>query len=279
MMGAVARQKLFLIDTFGFIFRAYHARARSGAPPMRTSTGFSTEAVYIFNNMLRKLSREQAPPYIAAVFEGGESTARVAEFAEYKANRTEMPEDLSAQLPMVRRVLEAMRIPILEFPGFEADDVIGAIARRAEQQGFDVVIVSSDKDMLQLVTDNVKMLNPAKDDAIYDPDTVKRFMGVRPDQVADLLALMGDTIDNIPGAPGIGEKGAKTLLEQYGTLDALLEHAGEIQKKTYRESLQNNIERIQMSKRLATICTDVPIEFAIESVKAQEPDVPALKAV
>src|SRR5438552_1088020 len=119
MMGAVARQQLFLIDSFGFIFRAYHARARSAAPPMRTSTGLTTEAVYIFNNMLRKLSKEHAPKYIAAVFESGVPTHRVQEFAEYKANRTEMPLDLGDQIPYVRRVLEAMRIPILEFPGFE----------------------------------------------------------------------------------------------------------------------------------------------------------------
>src|SRR5690242_12235397 len=137
MMTAVPHKRLFLIDTFGFIFRAYHARARSGAPPMRTSTGLSTEAVYIFNNMLRKLSRELEPPFIAAIFEGGESTQRVAEFAEYKANRTEMPPDLADQIPYVRRVLDAMRIPILAYEGFEADDVIGTIARRAEQAGYE----------------------------------------------------------------------------------------------------------------------------------------------
>jgi DNA polymerase-1 len=191
-MGAVAQKRLFLIDAFGFIFRAYHARARSGAPPMRTSTGLSTEAVYIFNNMLRKLAKEHKPPYIAAVFESGEPTHRVQEFAEYKANRAEMPPDLGEQIPYVRRVLDAMRIPILEYPGFEADDVIGTIARRAEAAGFEVVIVSSDKDMLQLVTGRVAMLNPAKDDAWYDPPKVKEFMGVEPGQVTDLLALMGD---------------------------------------------------------------------------------------
>src|SRR6516164_3690104 len=142
-MGAVARQRLFLIDSFGFIFRAYHARARTGAPPMRTSTGQSTEAVYIFNNMLRKLAKQFQPEYIAAVFESGEPTHRVQEFAEYKSNRTEMPPDLGEQIPYVRRVLDAMRIPILEYPGFEADDVIGTLARRVEQSGLDVVIVSS----------------------------------------------------------------------------------------------------------------------------------------
>src|SRR5579872_3433619 len=197
-MGAVAKQKrLFLIDSFGFIFRAYHARARSGAPPMRTSTGISTEAVYIFNNMLRKLSREYEPPYIAAVFESGEATHRVQEFADYKANRTETPPDLLDQIPYVRRILDAMRIPILEYRGFEADDVIGTLARRAEDAGYDVVIVSSDKDMLQLVTSHISMLNPAKDDEWYDPAKVKQFMGVEPTQVADLLALKGDAIDNI----------------------------------------------------------------------------------
>src|SRR5215469_2762697 len=143
MMGRVPAQRLFLIDSFGFIFRAYHARARSGAPPMRTSTGLSTEAVYIFNNMLRKLAKQFQPEYVAAVFESSEPTHRVQEFAEYKANRTERPPDLGEQIPYVRRVLDAMRIPVLEYPGFEADDVIGTIARRVEQSGMDVVIVSS----------------------------------------------------------------------------------------------------------------------------------------
>src|ERR1700690_2886783 len=216
MMGQVAKQRLFLIDPFGFIFRAYHARARSGAPPMRTSTGFSTEAVYIFNNMLRKLSKQYDPPYIAAIFESGEPTHRVQDFAEYKANRAETPPDLLEQIPYVRRVLEAMRIPILEYRGFEADDVIGTLARRAEKAGCEVVIVSSDKDMLQLVTDRVSMLNPAKDDEWYDPEKVKAFMGGRPDQVTDLLALKGDAVDNIPGAPGIGDKGAKDLIVRFG---------------------------------------------------------------
>src|ERR1039457_672274 len=223
MMGAVARQQLFLIDTFGFIFRAYHARARSGAPPMRTSTGFSTEAVYIFNNMLRKLSKQYAPAYVAAIFESGVPTHRVQEFPEYKANRAETPPDLLDQIPFVRRILEA-------------DDVIGTLARRAEALGMDVAIVSSDKDMLQLVDEHVTMLNPAKDDEWYDAEKVKTFMGVRPDQVADLLALKGDAVDNIPGAPGIGDKGAKELIERFGSLDAALERAAEVEKKAYRES-------------------------------------------
>ena len=278
-MAAVARPRLFLIDSFGFIFRAYHARARSAAPPMRTSTGLSTEAVYIFNNMLRKLAKEHDPKYIAAVFESSTKTHREEEFAEYKANRTEMPVDLGDQIPYVRRVIEAMRIPILEFPGFEADDVIGTIARRAEHAGFDVVIVSSDKDMLQLVDEHVSMLNPAKDDEWYDPAKVKTFLGVTPSQVADLFALKGDSIDNIPGAPGIGDKGAKDLIERFGSIEAAIERAAEVERKTYRESLQNNADRIRMSKRLATIETDVPIEVSIESMKAEPPEPALLKPV
>src|SRR5205807_2635531 len=189
------QKRFFLIDTFGFIFRAYHARARSGSPPMRTSTGLSTEAVYIFNNMLRKLSKQHEPAYIAAVFESGEATHRMQEFADYKANRQETPPDLLDQIPYVRRILEAMRVPILEYRGFEADDVIGTLARRAEAEGHEVVIVSSDKDMLQLVTPRISMLNPAKNDEWYDPEKVKTFMGVKPEQVADLLALVGDVVD------------------------------------------------------------------------------------
>ncbi len=246
---------------------------------MRTSTGLSTEAVYIFNNMLRKLVKEHAPEYIAAIFESGEPTHRVLEFPEYKANRTEMPPDLTDQIPYVRRVLEAMRIPVLHYPGFEADDVIGTLARRVEGQGLDVVIVSSDKDMLQLVDEHVSMLNPAKDDAWYDPAKVKEFMGVMPGQVADLLALMGDTVDNIPGAPGIGEKGARELIGRFGSVEAALERAAEVERKMHRESLQNNAERVRMSKRLASIATDVPVEFALERVKRQESDAALLKAV
>src|SRR5947207_3198403 len=273
----MAQKRLFLIDTFGFIFRAYHARARSGAPPMRTSTGLSTEAVFIFNNMLRKLTKTYKPSSIAAVFESAGPTLREQEFAEYKANRTEMPPDLSEQIPYIRRIIEAMRIPILEYPGFEADDVIGTITRRAEEAGVEVVIVSSDKDMLQLVTSRASMLNPMKDDLWYDEAKVQEFMGVKPSQVADLLALKGDSIDNIPGAPGIGDKGARDLIEKFGSVEAALDRAAEVERKTYRESLQNNRDQILLSKKLATIETAVPIEFTMNAVAACEMDLVALK--
>jgi DNA polymerase-1 len=277
MVGMSAR--LFLIDSFGFIFRAYHARARSGAPPMRTSTGISTEAIFIFHNMLRKLSTTYHPEYIAAIFESSGPTFRDQAFAGYKANRTEMPPDLGDQIPYIRRTLEALRIPILQYPGFEADDVIGAIARRAEAVGMEVVIVSSDKDMLQLVTPTVSMLNPMKDDTWYDPAKVQEFMGVLPEQVADLLALKGDSIDNIPGAPGIGDKGARDLIVQFGSVEAALDRAAEVQRKMYRESLVAHREQILLSKQLATIDTTVPIDWSLEAVTAQPPDTNSLKQV
>ena len=274
-MAAAKKKRLFLIDSYGFIFRAYHARARSGAPPMRTTTGLSTEAVYIFHNMVRKLRTSYKPDYIAAVFESGK-TFREAQFAEYKANRSEMPPDLRDQIPYIRRTLDAMRIPILAYEGFEADDVIGAIATRASDEA-DVVIVSSDKDMLQLVNDRVNMYNPVKEDRWYDPPEAEAYMGVKPEQVADLLALMGDSVDNIPGAPGIGEKGARDLIQRFGSVEAALDHAAEVERKMHRESLQNNREQILLSKRLATIDTTVPIEFHLNDLAAQEPDAAELK--
>src|SRR5580658_7672605 len=269
--------RLFLIDTYGFIFRAYHARARSAAPPMRTTTGLQTEAVYIFHNMVRKLRATYHPEYIAAVFESGK-TFREETFAGYKANRSEMPPDLAEQIPYIRRVLDAMHIPILAYAGFEADDVIGAIASRAGD-AFDVVIVSSDKDMLQLISDRVNMYNPAKEDIWYDASATETFMGVKPGQVADLLALMGDSVDNIPGAPGIGEKGARDLIQRFGSVEAAIEHAAEVERKTYRESLQNNRDQILMSKRLATIDITVPVEFQLQDFIAAEPDVAELKKI
>ena len=276
---STVHRRLFLIDSYGFIFRAYHARARTKAPPMRTTTGISTEAVFIFNNMIRKLGKSFEPEYMAAIFESIGKTKREEAFADYKANRAEMPQDLPAQIEYVRQLLGAMNIPILQFAGYEADDVIGSIAKRASQEGFDVIIVSSDKDMMQLVTDRVWMLNPAKDDTIYDPTKVKEFMGVEPKLIADYLALTGDSIDNIPGAPGIGEKGAVDLLQQFGSLEAALDRHAEVKRKMYSESLKNNRERIEMSKRLATIECDVPVEFSLEDFAVQPPDTVALRRI
>ncbi|MFN9457740.1 MAG: 5'-3' exonuclease H3TH domain-containing protein, partial [Acidobacteriota bacterium] len=271
-------QRLFLIDSFGYIFRAYYARMRMNAPPMRTSAGVPTEAVFIFHNMLKKLREKYHPEYLAAVYESLGPTFRETEFAAYKANRTETPPDLLAQVPLVKRLLEALRIPVLEFDSFEADDVIGTLARRGQAAGLEVVIVSSDKDMLQLVGPGVSMLNPAKDDTLYDREKVKEFMGVWPEQVADLLALKGDAIDNIPGAPGIGDKGAVALLEQYGTLDNLLAEGPNLTTKTYREALTTHREQVELSKRLATIHCEVPLALSLEALAAATPDRPTLEA-
>jgi DNA polymerase-1 len=269
--------RLFLIDSFGFIFRAYHARARSGAPPMRTGSGTSTEAIFIFHNMVRKLRADHKPEYLAAVFESSGPTFRDEAFAAYKANRSETPPDLLDQIPWIRKTLDAMRIPVLEYAGFEADDVIGTLARRAEEQGLDVVIVSSDKDMLQLVGDHTSMFNPMKDDMWFDAAVTETFMGVKPSQVADLLALKGDAIDNIPGAPGIGDKGATELIKRFGSVENALDHAAEVERKMYRESLQNHRDQILLSKQLATIHTSVPVPFDLDALAARDVDNASLR--
>lgn len=270
--------RLFLIDSFNLIFRAYHARQRSGAPPMRTSRGSSTEAIYIFHNMIRRLQKQYSPEYLAAVFESEGPTFRDEAYAEYKANRAETPPELIEQIPAIERMLAAMRVPVLKSQGFEADDVIGTLARRAAAAGLEVWMISSDKDLLQLVGGGIFMMDPMKNDTLYDPAKVEEFKGVPPERIADLLALVGDSSDNIPGAPGIGEKGAVQLLREYGSLDQLLERAGEVSRKSYRESLLNHREQIELSRRLATIDTSVPVEADLESLRAQPPDLEALAA-
>ena len=276
-MEAFMPARLFLIDSFNFIFRAFYARARTSAPPMRTATGIPTEAVYIFHNMVRKLINDHQPEYIAAVFESsGGASFREQEYAAYKATRNETPNELLEQIPWVRRTLAAMGLPVIEAAGFEADDVIGTLAKMAKM---DVVIVSSDKDMLQLVDERVRVLNPMKDDILYNVESVRAYMGVDPHQVRDLLALKGDSVDNIPGAPGIGDKGAKDLILRFGSVEAALDRAAEVEKKTYRESLQNHREQILMSKRLATIACDIPLEMTVEQLVSASPNVAELREI
>ena len=269
--------RLFLVDAFGLIFRAFYGRARAAVPSMRTTGGLPTEAVYVFTTMMRKLLKDHSPDHIAVVWEGEGPTFRDDEFEDYKANREEMPSDLAQQLPYIRKVLEAMRMPIVEHPGYEADDTIGSLARQAAEHDVDVFVVSSDKDLMQLVGGRVLFLNPMKGDQIYDEDGVKEFMGVEPKQVIDLLALKGDSVDNIPGAPGIGDKGAKQLIQQYGSVEGAIEHAEEVKRKTYRESLQNNREQITLSKRLATIAVDAPVSLDMAKLERDEPDVTLLR--
>jgi DNA polymerase-1 len=272
----MARPRLLLVDAFNFIFRAYHARQRSNAPPMRTSRGSSTEAVYIFHNMIRRLLRQYEPEYLAAVYESEGPTFRDEQYADYKANRAETPPELLEQIPVVERMLAAMGVAVLKHPGYEADDVIGTVCARTAESGVDVWIVSSDKDLLQLVDERVWMLDPMKNDTLYDAGKVKEFKGVGPGQIADLLALVGDTVDNIPGAPGIGEKGAVALLERFGTVEEAIARAGEVTAKRQRESLQNHAEQILLSKRLATIAKDAALEFDLEALRVRGPDRKAL---
>ena len=271
--------RLFLIDTFGLIFRAYYGRARVGAPLMRTTSGMPTEAVYIFGNMLRRLVDDHRPEYLAAVWEGRGPTFRDEIFPQYKANRDEVPGDLIQQMPCIERLLEAHGVPVLSEDGYEADDVIGALALQAAAHDVDVYVVSSDKDLTQLVGERVFVLNPMKDDLVYDRKTVEEVMGVEPAQVVDLLALKGDSVDNIPGAPGIGDKGARDLIAAYGHVESAIEHAGEVKRKMYRESLQKHGEQIMLSKKLATLATDAPIELDLEALKAVEPAVDRLRAL
>src|SRR6266481_4592267 len=288
--------QVFLIDAMSFIFRAYHAMARQRG--MSTKTGLPTAATYVFVNMLRKLRDDFSPEYLAAVFDVAAPTFRdqqagqittvrrfdlktqtfqEIEYRGYKANRSEMPGDLAQQLPYIRRALEAYRIPILGLAGFEADDVIGTLARKAAVQQYLVYVVSSDKDMLQLVNDRVLVLNPPKDNLICDSQKVEEILGVPPERVVDVMALRGDTIDNIPGAPGIGDKGSVELIRRFGTVEQTLDHAAEVEKKSYRESLENNRDIVLFSKRMAAIDCNVPVDLNLDAMRAGAPDVESLR--
>ncbi|MGH9519715.1 MAG: DNA polymerase, partial [Terriglobales bacterium] len=264
---------LYLLDTMGYIFRAFHA-----LPPLTNSKGQPTQAVLGVVNMVRKLVQEARPTALAAVFDLAGPTFRDRDFADYKANRAPMPETLVPQLPYIRRALEALRVPILECEGFEADDVIGTLARQAAAAGGQVVIVSSDKDLLQMVDGGIWVYNPGRDE-LMDAVAVEAKLGVKPAQVADLLALRGDAVDNIPGAPGIGEKGAQQIIQRFGSVEAAMARAAEVERKSYRESLQNHAEQIRLSKALATIHTEAPLTYDSDAWRRQEPDVEACRVL
>ncbi len=267
---------------------------------MSTRTGLPTAATYVFVNMVRKLRQDFSPHYFAAVFDvSGEVfrdekaraigtlrkwNAKTQSFDDvsyegYKANREAMPEDLRRQIPYIRRALEALRIPILEATGFEADDVIGTLAREAAECGHEVFIVSGDKDMMQLVTPHVKILNPQKDNLILDSAKVTETLGVPPEKVIDVMALRGDTVDNIPGAPGIGDKGSVDLIVEFGSVEAVLDRAAEVKRKSYRESLEQNREAVLLSKELVTIDCHVPLELDLRTMETADPDLEACRAL
>jgi DNA polymerase-1 len=291
-----AKPPVFLLDTMSFIFRAFHAMQRSR--PMSTRGGLPTAAVYVFVNMIKKLRQDFQPHYFAAVFDmSGEVfrderaramkplrkwNSKIQSFDEvgyegYKANRAAMPEELRRQIPYIRRALVALHIPILEAVGFEADDVIGTLARQAAESQHEVFIVSGDKDMMQLVTPTVKILNPQKDNLILDPAKVVEVLGVPPEKVVDVMALRGDSVDNIPGAPGIGDKGSVELIQEFGSVEAVLDRASEVKRKSYRESLEQNRDAVLLSKELVTIDCRVPLALDLAAMETQPPDLEACR--
>jgi DNA polymerase-1 len=276
-------ERVFLIDAMSHIFRAFFAPMGSRQEPMRNSKGLPTQAVFVFTSMLRKLIEDEKPDYVAAVFDTAEPTFRHDSFADYKANREEMPEDLATQLPYIEKVCEAMNIPILKRPGFEADDIIGTLAKQCEKKELKAVIVSNDKDLCQLVKDpyvvcmrqnsqNIRRKVPVPAVEWCDEEWVKKKFELPPEKIIDYLGLMGDSIDNIPGAPGIGAKGALKLIKEYGSAEGAMANADKISHKTYRESLQNNQDIIRQSVELATVHTEVPIELDLDDLKLRNPN-------
>lgn len=263
----MARKKLVLIDGMSNIFRAYYAiRGLS-------HQGMPTNAIYGFTTMLRKVLKDEQPDYVAVAFDSAEPTFRHAMYPEYKANRAAMPDDLSLQMPYIFRICEALRIPILKLPGYEADDIIGTLARRAEQDQMDVVIVTKDKDLCQLVDDHVVLLKADQQTTIrVDAKGVEEWLGVPPERVIDMLALWGDSSDNVPGAPGIGEKGSAQIIKQFGSLEKALDNWSQVERKSYRESLRDHRDLILKSRELVTIKRDVPMEIDWSSLRYQAPD-------
>src|SRR5579872_4550169 len=258
---STARPSVYLIDGSSQMYRAYHAPVRVDGGILRNAKGQPTNAVYIFVTMLRKLLNEHHPELIAASFDLPGRTFRDELVADYKANRTPMPDELAEQIPMVHAACEALGVPILTSERYEADDVIGTLAEQAAGAGFDVVIVTMDKDFFQLVRPGIRVFNPRDEGSWYDSDGVKEKFGVAPEQVVDVLALMGDTIDNIKGVPGIGDKGARELIVQYGSVENLLAHAAEVRNKRYREGLMQHADSARQSRELAKIRIDVPVTF------------------
>src|SRR5256714_5103129 len=238
--------------------------------------GVPTNVPFLFGNILRRLMKDYQPDYIGIVFDPPGATFRDKLFEKYKAQRQPMPEEMRVQLPLGRRLCEGMRLPMLEIKGYEADDVIGTMAVKGGANNLEVLIVSNDKDMMQLVGKNVRTLRTGsgglKGDIIVDEKKVEELLGVPPEKVVDYMALLGDTIDNIPGAKGIGEKGAAELIKKYGSVESALDHADEVSNKRYREALQQQREQVLMYKQLAEIAKDAPIEIKLAELEMCPPN-------
>ena len=272
-------KRLFLLDSYALIYRGYFAFMKTVRP---NSHGEDTSAVMGFVNTLLDLLRKERPSHIAAVFDTAKPTFRHELFEAYKAQREATPEAIQFAVPVIKDILEAFHIPQLACEGFEADDVIGTLARKAEQQGFTTYMVTPDKDYAQLVTSRTFMYRPARMGngiEIWDIPRVQERFGVQdPLQVRDYLGMMGDASDNIPGLPGVGEKTAKKFLAEYGTMENLLAHAGEI-GGALGKKIEENKELGLLSKRLATIETDVPVAFDPKAFHLDRPDLPAVRKI
>jgi len=266
------RPKLFLIDGSSYLYRAFYAIRH-----LSNSKGLPTNATYGFVQMLLKVLKDHRPDYLAVIFDSKAPTFRSEVYQEYKANRPAMPESLTPQIPYVKKIVEGYRIALLERDGYEADDLIGTVARRLESEA-DVVIVTGDKDLLQLVSDRIHVYDGMKEKRFGVEEVIERF-GVSPEQVVDVMGLAGDAIDNIPGVPGIGEKTAIQLIKTYGTIDNLLTHAEEIPQKKLKENLRAHGDLARLSRKLATIHTDVPIDFQLKDFSLPPPDLKGLREI
>src|SRR5688572_27106500 len=264
---ASASDELFLVDGSGYIFRAYFALPQNLTNPQGQPVG----AVLGFTNMLMKLVKDLQAPYLAVIFDAARKNFRYDIYDQYKANREDPPEDLIPQFPMFREATEAFGIPALEVEGYEADDLIAAYCRIAREQGRKVTIVGTDKDLMQLVNDDVRLYDPIKGKYLGAEDVFEKF-GVAPDKVIDVQALAGDSVDNVPGVPGIGVKTAAQLITEYGSLENLLAKAGDIKQPKRREALVENADKAVLSKKLVTLDAHAPLPLKLEDLKAHEPD-------
>jgi len=271
------KDRLYLIDAMALAYRAYFALIRQ---PLINSKGQNTSAVYGFVTFLNRILTQEFPDHIAVVFDTAKPTFRHKEYKEYKATRQKMPEDMITQIPIIKDIVRAYNIPVIEMDGFEADDIIGTLAKQAEREDAVTFLVSPDKDFMQLITDKIKIYKPGKqssDVEIVENEGVFEKFGVTPDKVVDVLGLIGDTSDNIPGVPGVGEKTAIPLIQRYGSIEELYRHIDEISQKGLRSKLESNRDLAFLSKKLVTIDTNVPLNINFHSLKAEARDLPKLK--
>jgi DNA polymerase-1 len=265
----MAEKILYLIDGHSLLYRSYYAIQR-----LSTSSGFPTNAIFGFISTLRKIQEEAKPTHLGIVFDAPGRKLRHDVFEDYKAQRKPMPEDLARQIPKLREVIQALRIPVIIQERYEADDVLGTLARLAGRKGFKTVIVTADKDLLQVVDKTTNVYNPSKE-ILLDPEKVREVFGVRPDQVIDVLSLWGDPSDNVPGVPGVGEKTARSLIEEYGSLDNLLKNLDRMKNPRLKEKISANLDKLEMSRRLVVIERNVDVPFDPRAFEAGEPDAEA----